>query len=202
MPLGLDRKSVVCLVWFPLIRESATSVSDAESPFWPVLLSAAGWPSYSPWSRCSTLVSSHGPSRPTGEMALLFLFSLIPSPHIKQTATTKRFMHVDFGSLKNDPEQSCFFTLIMKSNIHEMDFPLQSPTHSGHRCVFAGVFSLCLHSLVRLARVNGILKAHFQATQLITQGWRMTLPYITCLKQRRVGAYLGFSKIGVRVKTS
>lgn len=45
-------------------------------------------------------------------------------PVIKQTATAKRFMHVDFGSLKNDPQQSCFFTLIMKSNIHEMDFPL------------------------------------------------------------------------------
>lgn len=87
--------------------------------------------------------------------------------HIKQTASAKRFMHVDFGSLKNDPQQSCFFTLIMKSNIHEMDFSLCSPTHSSHRCVFAAVFSLCLYSLVR---VNGFLKAHFQATQLITQG--------------------------------
>ena len=98
--------------------------------------------------------------------SLFFSYSLT---HFKQTATAKRFMHVDFGSLKNDPEQSCFFTLIMKSNIHEMDFPLWSPTHSSRRCVFAGVFILCLYSLVRLAWVNGILKVHFQATQLITQ---------------------------------
>lgn len=100
----------------------------------------------------------------------LFFKNSILSPISNRQRLLKDSCARTLGSLKNDPLQSCFCALIIKSNIHEMDFPLCSPTNPRHRCMFAGAFRLCLHRLVRLAWVNGILKAHFQATQLITQG--------------------------------
>ena len=97
-----------------------------------------------------------------------FFFPLILSPISNRQALLKDSCVWTLGSLKNDPLQSSFFflspLLIMKSNIHEMDFSLRSLAQYGRICVFAGAFRPCLLSLVRLAWVNGILKAHFWAT--------------------------------------
>lgn len=104
------------------------------------------------------------------------------------------------GSLKNDPQQSCFFHPHNEIQYSWNRFSsLLAHSLQSQMCIYC-VFSPCVHRLVRLAWVNGILKAHFQATQLITQGWRMTLPHVTCVKQCRVGSYLSSSKIGVRVE--
>lgn len=73
---------------------------------------------------------------------LFYFFFPFSFPHIKQTALLKDSCVWTLGSLKNDPLQSSFFTLTMKFNIHEMDFPPFSPTHSNLKSVFAGIFGL------------------------------------------------------------
>lgn len=60
-------------------------------------------------SRPSASASSHSPSKAQkGNSFPVLPFPSFSLSHIKQTAPTKRFMRVDFGSLKNDPQQSCF----------------------------------------------------------------------------------------------
>lgn len=44
--------------------------------------------------------------------------------------------------------------------------------------------------------VNGIRKVHFWATQLITQGWLMTLPCVTCVSNAEFGHIVAFQRLG------
>lgn len=55
-------------------------------------------------------------------------------------------------------------------------------------CVSAGVHSLCLHSLVRLARVNGVLKGAFSGEPVNYTGLTGDLAiHITCVRTRSQG---------------
>lgn len=107
--LNLDSESVVSSSWVPINKRNCNkNVWKAASPLGLLLcLHQDDVP-------VRKIVWVHDPgaqavsSKPTREEALPLSLFFYAFSHIKQTATTKRFMHVDFRSLKNDPQQSCF----------------------------------------------------------------------------------------------
>lgn len=106
--------SVHLLCRFPITSIIGNKCVWELYPHLASFVSATGWPTclkdcLRPWSRKPTRELSHGSSKPKGKPFSLSFFLIFP-PHIKQAATAKTFMHMDFRVIKEWSTAKLFFS--------------------------------------------------------------------------------------------